>query len=55
LGSDSRDETTIAATGIKGKNFEASTSNSAQSAIDEENEKKRRAFPYSSCFQKSKD
>eukprot|EP00253_Pinus_taeda_P029217 PITA_29217 len=41
LGSDSGDETTIAATGIRGKNSEASTSNSAQSIIDEENERKR--------------
>ena len=41
LGSDSGDETPIAATGIKGKNSEASTSNSAQSVIDEENERKR--------------
>jgi hypothetical protein len=41
LGSDSGDETIIAATGIKGKNSEASTSNSAQSTIDEENERKR--------------
>eukprot|EP00253_Pinus_taeda_P034949 PITA_34949 len=41
LGSDSGDETTITATGIKGKNFEASTSDSAQSTIDEENERKR--------------
>eukprot|EP00253_Pinus_taeda_P018776 PITA_18776 len=42
LGSDSGDETTIAATGIRGKNSEASTSNSAQSTIDEENERKIR-------------
>ena len=41
MGSDSRDETTIATTDIRGKNFEASTSNSAQSIIDEENERKR--------------
>ena len=41
LGSDSGDETTIVATGIKGKNSEASTSNSAQSINDEENERKR--------------
>ena len=41
LGSKSGDETTIAATGIKGKNSEASTSNSAQYVIDEENERKR--------------
>ena len=36
-----RDETTIATTGIKGKNYEASTSNSAQSTNNEENERKR--------------
>ena len=41
LGSDSGDETNIAATRIKGKNSEASTSNFAQSTIDEENERKR--------------
>eukprot|EP00253_Pinus_taeda_P018789 PITA_18789 len=41
LGSDSGDETNIAATRIKGKNSEASTSNSAQSITDEENERKR--------------
>ena len=41
MGSDSGDETTIAGIGIKGKHFEASTSNSAQSIIDEENERKR--------------
>lgn len=41
LGLDSGDETTIATTGIEGKNSEASTSNSAQSVIDEENERKR--------------
>jgi len=41
LGSDSGDEATIAATGIKGNNSEASTSNSTQSTIDEENERKR--------------
>jgi len=41
LGSNSGDETTIAATSIKGKNFQASTSNSPQSTIDEENERKR--------------
>ena len=35
LGSDSGDETNIAAIGIKGKNSESSTSNSAQSIIDE--------------------
>ena len=41
MGSDSGDETTIAAIGIKGKNSKASTSNSAQSADNEENERKR--------------
>jgi len=41
LGLDSRDETTIVATGIKGKSSKASTSNSAQSIIDEEHERKR--------------
>eukprot|EP00253_Pinus_taeda_P034532 PITA_34532 len=41
LGLDPRDETTITATSIKGKNSEASTSNSSQSTIDEENERKR--------------
>eukprot|EP00253_Pinus_taeda_P018627 PITA_18627 len=41
LGSDSGDETNIAATRIKGKNSEASTSNSTQSITDEENERKR--------------
>ena len=41
LGLDSIDETIIAAIGIKGKNSEASTSNSAQSVIDEEHERKR--------------
>ena len=41
LGSDSGYETTIAAIGIKGKNSEASTSNSAQSTDNEENERKR--------------
>jgi len=41
LGSDSRDETTITATSIKGKNSEAYTTNSAQSVIEEENERKR--------------
>eukprot|EP00253_Pinus_taeda_P014293 PITA_14293 len=41
LGSDSGDGTTIVATGIKGKDSEASTSNSAQSIIDGENERKR--------------
>lgn len=40
MGLDSRDERTIAAIGIKGKNSKASTSNSAQSVIDEENERK---------------
>lgn len=41
LGLDSGDETTIAATGIRGKNSKASTSNFAQFVIDEENERKR--------------
>eukprot|EP00253_Pinus_taeda_P020842 PITA_20842 len=41
LGSNSRDETIIVATGIKGKNSEASTSNYPQSIIDEERERKR--------------
>ena len=41
LGLDSGDETIVAATGIKGKNSEASTSNSTQSVIDEEHERKR--------------
>ena len=41
LGSDSGDETKITATCIKGKIFEASTSNSAQSTDNEENERKR--------------
>eukprot|EP00253_Pinus_taeda_P025902 PITA_25902 len=41
LGPDSGDETTIAATGIKGKNSEASTSNSTQPIIDEEHERRR--------------
>ena len=41
MGSDSGDETTIEAIGIKGKNSEASTSNFAQTVIDEENERKR--------------
>jgi len=40
LGSDSGDEATIATTGIKDKNFEASTSNFAQSTDNEENERK---------------
>eukprot|EP00253_Pinus_taeda_P033506 PITA_33506 len=40
LGSNSGDETIIAATGIKGKKFEESTSNSAQFVIDEEHERK---------------
>jgi len=39
--SDSGDETTITTTGIKGKNSEASTSNSTQSIGNEENERKR--------------
>jgi len=41
LGLDSGDETIIAATSIKGKNSEASTSNFAQSVIGEEHERKR--------------
>jgi len=41
LGSDSGDETIISATCIKGKNYEASTSNSTQYVIDEEHERKR--------------
>jgi len=41
LGSNSGDETTVTVTGIKGKNFEASTSNSAQSIDNEDNERKR--------------
>ena len=41
MGSDLGDETTIAATGIKGKNYEASTSNSAQIIVNEEHERKR--------------
>jgi len=41
LGSNSGDETTVTTTGIKGKNSEASTSNSAQSIDNEENERKR--------------
>eukprot|EP00253_Pinus_taeda_P032614 PITA_32614 len=41
LGSDSGDEIIIAATGIKGKNSEASTSNFSQTIIDEEHERKR--------------
>jgi len=41
LGSDSGDETTIATAGVKGKNSEASTSNSAQSTDNEVNERKR--------------
>jgi len=40
LGSNSGDETIIAATSIKGKNSEASTSNSTQTIIDEEYERK---------------
>ena len=38
---DSGDETTIAATSIIGKNYEASTSNSAHSTDNEENERRR--------------
>eukprot|EP00253_Pinus_taeda_P002514 PITA_02514 len=41
LGSDLGDETIIAATGIKGKNSKASTSNFTQSVVDEEHERKR--------------
>eukprot|EP00253_Pinus_taeda_P024266 PITA_24266 len=41
LGSNSRDEATIAATGTKGKNSDASISNSTQSTDIEENETKR--------------
>jgi len=41
LGSESSDETTVTTTGIKGKNSEASTSISAQSIDNEENERKR--------------
>eukprot|EP00253_Pinus_taeda_P035192 PITA_35192 len=41
LGSKSRNETVISAIGIKGKNSEASTSNSAQSVIAEEHDRKR--------------
>ena len=41
MGSGSGDETTIVATGIKGKNSEASTTNSAQSTNNEANERKR--------------
>ena len=41
LGSDSGDETIVIAIGIKGKNSEASTSNSAQSIDNEDNEWKR--------------
>jgi len=41
LGLDSSDETTLIAIGIKGKNFEASTSNSSQSIDNEDNERKR--------------
>jgi len=40
FGLDSGDETSIVATSIKGKDFEASTSNYAQSIINEENERK---------------
>ena len=40
MGSNSGDETIIAATSIKGKNSEASTSNSTQTIIDEEYERK---------------
>eukprot|EP00253_Pinus_taeda_P019644 PITA_19644 len=41
LGSDSSDENTVTATGIKGKSSEASTSNSTQAINNEENERKR--------------
>ena len=41
LGSNSGDETIITTTSMKGKNSKASTSNSAQSVIDEEHERKR--------------
>ena len=41
LGLDLGDETTVTATSIKGKNSEASTSNSAQAIDNEENERKR--------------
>ncbi len=41
LGSDSGNETIVIALGIKGKNSEASTSNSAQFIDNEENERKR--------------
>jgi len=40
LGSNSGDETTIVATGIKGRNSEAPTSNSAQTIDSKENERK---------------
>lgn len=53
FGSDSRDETTTAATGIKGKNYEASTSFS-QSIIDEENERKDMSFSIFELFPKIK-
>ena len=52
LGSDSGDETTIAATSIKGKNSEASTGNSTQSTIDEENERKRHELFHSRVVSK---
>jgi len=41
LGLDLGDETTIVATGIEGKNSKESTSNSTQSIIDEENDRKK--------------
>jgi len=44
LGSDPGDETIVIATSIKGKNSEASTSNSAQSIDNEENERKDMSF-----------
>ena len=37
LGSDSGDETIVTATSIKGKYFEASTSNSSHSIVNESN------------------
>ena len=41
MGSESGDEATIIATSIKGKNYEASTSNYAQTIDNEENERRR--------------
>lgn len=43
---DSGDETIVTSTGMKGKNFEAFTSNSAQSIDNEENERKRHEIFY---------